>query len=72
MGLVSFGEKYELRKGRSSSKLVASLGKDATVRFVRMEGDVVKDVLRSCIQKIGNADGSYDVSLVRFSWKSKH
>lgn len=39
MGLVSFGEKYELRKGRSSSKLVASLGKDATLEIEALNDD---------------------------------
>eukprot|EP00963_Diacronema_lutheri_P012757 scaffold1949_cov348-Pavlova_lutheri.AAC.12 len=32
MGLVSFGEKYELRKGRAESVLLVSLGRDAEVR----------------------------------------
>lgn len=37
MGLVSFGEKYELRKGRAESILVVSLGRDAEVRPAAVE-----------------------------------
>uniref|UniRef100_A0A7S3XGF6 Uncharacterized protein n=1 Tax=Picocystis salinarum TaxID=88271 RepID=A0A7S3XGF6_9CHLO len=33
MGLVSFGEKYELRKGRAESILVVSLGRDAELEI---------------------------------------
>lgn len=52
MGLVSFGEKYELRKGRAESILVVSLGRDAEVRPA-----AVQTKRRDGTHKPGGKDG---------------